>query len=183
MAVTSVSQCKKCRAVVNIHWPSCLVCQAAIPPTTPSDDLKGQPPSSKPTADQAGTYCQVCGSGYWIRPTHTDPLQCGRCHPTDSRVETVCLPGGSPIPPIKNGWLVTYRGRDGRLAGGHEDRARGTVQACLWNGTSWTVCLTDGRRLPLLAVLAVAKTNSKGRICGSWSVREHGCDGNNGKDT
>ncbi|MDC8450818.1 MAG: hypothetical protein LV473_21035 [Nitrospira sp.] len=98
-------------------------------------------------------------------------------------METIYIPGGSPIPPIKPGWLVTYRKRDGRLCGGSEDRAHGTVKACVWNGIGWDVCLTDTQRMPLLAVRAVAKTDQAGRILAAWSVREHGYDGNNGEGT
>lgn len=33
MPMTAVSQCFQCAAVVNIHWPSCLVCRATLPPS------------------------------------------------------------------------------------------------------------------------------------------------------
>ena len=31
MTMTAVSRCSECRAVTNIHWPACLVCQAILP--------------------------------------------------------------------------------------------------------------------------------------------------------
>lgn len=34
MSTTAVGQCPHCAAVVNIHWPSCLVCHALISSTT-----------------------------------------------------------------------------------------------------------------------------------------------------
>lgn len=42
------------------------------------------------------TYCPICRGGYWIRPAHGEPLQCGHCYPVSIRVETVYTPGGSP---------------------------------------------------------------------------------------
>lgn len=44
------------------------------------------------------TYCERCGGGYWIRVTYEAPLQCGRCMPSGTRVETLFFPGGS-LPP------------------------------------------------------------------------------------
>ncbi len=32
MTITAVSRCAQCEAVVNIRWPSCLVCRATLPP-------------------------------------------------------------------------------------------------------------------------------------------------------
>lgn len=131
MAITAVAHCSQCGAVVNVHWPACLVCQTAL-------ESRHLP----------------------------DPLQdSGTCS------------GKSPEPPICSGWLVTYRDRHGKLCGGSEDRAHGTVQECRWDGMSWTVHLTDGQRLPLSLILAVGKTDSTGRILAPWAVREHGYDG------
>lgn len=33
MSVTAVGNCSRCAAVVNIHWPTCLVCHALIAPS------------------------------------------------------------------------------------------------------------------------------------------------------
>ena len=30
MTMTAVSQCSECKAMVNIHWPVCLVCRAPV---------------------------------------------------------------------------------------------------------------------------------------------------------
>lgn len=84
----------------------------------------------------------------------------------------------SPEPPIRLGWLVTYRDRQEKLCGGAEDRAHGTVQECRWDTGRWTVCLTNGQQVPLLSIRAVGKTDTNGRICAAWTVREHGYDGN-----
>lgn len=46
-------------------------------------------------------YCERCGGGYWVRPTQTMPFHCGRCVPSESRVETVLIPGGTA--PLKSG--------------------------------------------------------------------------------
>lgn len=32
--MTAVSRCSECEAVINIHWPACLVCQAILPPVS-----------------------------------------------------------------------------------------------------------------------------------------------------
>jgi len=34
MSTTAVGHCPHCAAVVNLHWPSCLVCHASMSPTT-----------------------------------------------------------------------------------------------------------------------------------------------------
>lgn len=45
MTITAVSRCSQCEAVVNIHWPSCLVCRAILPP------VPGAAPPSQVTPD------------------------------------------------------------------------------------------------------------------------------------
>jgi hypothetical protein len=79
----------------------------------------------------------------------------------------------SPFPPLQPNWLVVYHDRR-VLRGGCDDREHGTVQYCEWDGTAWTVCLTDGQRLPLHAVRSVAQTNDRGEVVAAWTVREHG---------
>jgi hypothetical protein len=37
MTPTAVSHCAQCGAMVNIHWPSCLVCRAGLPLIGPQD--------------------------------------------------------------------------------------------------------------------------------------------------
>ena len=34
MSTTAVGHCPHCAAVVNLHWPPCLVCHASMSPTT-----------------------------------------------------------------------------------------------------------------------------------------------------
>ncbi len=84
---------------------------------------------------------------------------------------------GAPIAPILPGWLVTYRDQAGRLRGGYEEKAHGTVQACLSDAGRWTVCLTDGQRVPLFSIRAVGKTAPQGNILSAWDVKRHGYDG------
>lgn len=43
MTVTAVSRCAQCEAVVNVHWPSCLVCGGGLPPVP-----EGQPSQATP---------------------------------------------------------------------------------------------------------------------------------------
>jgi hypothetical protein len=69
--------------------------------SSPSRLPKNSSPSSKniPGAPSSPTvpdrYCTRCGGGYWIRPTHEAPYQCGRCIPSQTPVETLYIPGGS----------------------------------------------------------------------------------------
>jgi hypothetical protein len=93
------------------------------------------------------------------------------------KVEVLDLPPDLPIEPLQPGWLVCYRDRAGRLCGGCDDRAHGTVTACQWDGSAWMVTLTDGQALPLGAVRSVAKTDASGRVLVAWTVREHGYSG------
>ncbi len=125
-------------------------------------------------------YCPDCGGGFWIRETWESPYICGRCAPGKPHIESVYVPGGSPplTSPIETGWLVTYSDQAGRLCGGSDDRAHGTVANCQREAGKWMVVLTDGQRLPLLSIRAIAATYPDGRIRGAWTVREHGYDGN-----
>lgn len=82
-----------------------------------------------------------------------------------------------PLPPLHPGWLVAYRDRRGALCGGCDDRQRGIVDACRWNGQWWTVHLTDGQQLPLSRIRSVGQTNRHGQIVAAWTVKDHGYDG------
>ena len=90
------------------------------------------------------------------------------------KIQAITLPPDEPVLP---GWLVVYRARDGRLAGGADDRQHGTVGSCAWTGAAWLVRLTNGDTLPLRRILSVGKTDATGRIVAAWNVREHGFDG------
>lgn len=81
------------------------------------------------------------------------------------------------IAPLLPGWLVPYRDPTGKLCGGADDRAHETVRECHWEEGRWTVCLTDGQRVPLSIIRAVASTHPDGRIRAAWTMREHGYDG------
>ena len=76
---------------------------------------------------------------------------------------------------------MAYRDREGRLRGGCDDRAHGTVQSCIWDGAAWTVILTDRQQLPLTAIRSVGRTNAADDVVAAWTVREHGYDGNEGQ--
>lgn len=165
--------------------------RTVIEPAAKDDPLIG--PWSANCSGEEASYCERCGGGYWIRVTHAAPLQCGRCSPSETRVETLFLPGATaptirkdspgpsevkPTPPVLPGWLVTYRDSAGRLCGGAEDREHGTVQECRWEGGQWTLYLTDGQEMPLSFIRAVGQTDVNGRLIAAWTVREHGYDGN-----
>ena len=84
---------------------------------------------------------------------------------------------GGPQAPIQPGWLIAYRHQDGRLCGGCDERQHGTVHHCQWDGSAWTVTLTDRQTLPLRAILSIGKTDGDGRVVAAWTVRPHGYDG------
>ena len=69
-----------------------------VPVEFPDDDavqlLAKKPDAVRRVSAPAG-YCALCGRGYWIRIAHTAAWQCGRCHPSESPVETLFVPGGS----------------------------------------------------------------------------------------
>ncbi|BCA55312.1 hypothetical protein W02_24520 [Nitrospira sp. KM1] len=81
------------------------------------------------------------------------------------------------VAPLRPGWLVAYRDRTGKLRGGFEERAAGTIQECRWEGNGWVVDLTNGESLPASIIQAVGRVNAEGRIIAAWSVRHHGLDG------
>ena len=93
------------------------------------------------------------------------------------KVEVLDLPPAPPAEPLQSGWLVCYRDRAGRLAGGCDDRQNGTVEQCQWDDAAWLVWLTNGDALPLRRIRSVGKTDATGRIVAAWTVREHGYDG------
>lgn len=82
----------------------------------------------------------------------------------------------TPEPPLLPGWLVAYRDRSDNLRGGCVERDHGTVQACRWNGTVWTISLTNGDTLPLGLIVSVGKTDEEGNVVAAWTVKAHGHD-------
>jgi len=66
--------------------PSC-----SVSPENSSSRGSIFPLPGEPGAD----YCGDCGGGYWIRLATDTPLQCGRCFPSETRVETLLVPGGT----------------------------------------------------------------------------------------
>lgn len=65
----------------------------------PGLNTGGSAPMIEPNASTSthipDGYCSLCGGGYWIRMTPESAYQCGRCQPSESRVETVFVPGGT----------------------------------------------------------------------------------------
>ena len=101
-------------------------------------------------------------------------------HAPDEGADEEVIDLAPPVAPLQPFWAVTYRDADGRLRGGSDDKAHGTVKACRWQGNNWTVELTDGQRLDLWRIRAVGRTDSLGQIVSAWTVREHGLDGSQG---
>ena len=50
MSLTAVSRCLQCHAVVNVHWPACLVCRAVLPmvPADPPAVSTGDTQATEP---------------------------------------------------------------------------------------------------------------------------------------
>lgn len=88
-------------------------------------------------------------------------------------------PSVDQTPPLLPGWLVCYRGNDGRLMGGCDDRQHGMVQQCEWIPIHRTfeVVLTSGQRLPLRMIRSVGKTDATGQVISAWTTGQHGFDG------
>lgn len=95
-------------------------------------------------------------------------------HAASGKVRTIVLSVDPPTEPLQPGWLVAYHDRRGVLCGGCVDREHGTVHECRWDGTGWTVNLTDGQQLPLSLIRSVGQTDDTGQIVAAWTVREHG---------
>ncbi|MEO7859822.1 MAG: hypothetical protein ABIU05_05165 [Nitrospirales bacterium] len=98
------------------------------------------------------------------------------------RIRPIALPPDpvapeGPRPPLGVGSLIAYRDQYHRLRGGGDERDHGTVEACRWDKTMWTVVLTDGSLCPLSRIVSVGQTDEGGRIIAAWSTREHGVDG------
>ena len=91
-------------------------------------------------------------------------------------------PGEAPrsaeglVLPIQPGWLVAYRGPDGKLRGGCDDREHGTVETGERREAAWTFTLTDGTVLPAKAIVSVAKVATDGQVVAAWTVRDHGLE-------
>ena len=82
---------------------------------------------------------------------------------------------GSPIQP---GGLVAYRGPDGKLRGGCDEREHGTIREARLGDTGWVFTVTDGTEIPARAIVSVAEVRPDGRVGAAWTVRHDGLDGN-----
>ena len=91
---------------------------------------------------------------------------------------TVPLP--PPKPPLLPGWWIAYRDSRGKLRGGADEPARGTVAAMVTHPTGWVVRLTDGSTVHQTRVLSVGRTDGEGKLLEAWTVRDHGIDGMKG---
>lgn len=73
-----------------------------------------------------------------------------------------------PKPPIRPGWVVAYRGKDGRIDGG-------TVKECKAISGGWAFTLGDGRQLRDREVLSVGQIE-QGQWLKAWTVRDWGLE-------
>ena len=65
MSVAAVGYCDQCSAVVNGHWPSCLVCHA---PITALSHETGSPTSAMPTHPQVEAVTEVASPTLPVQP-------------------------------------------------------------------------------------------------------------------
>ncbi len=86
-------------------------------------------------------------------------------------------PAEHPAPPIQPGWLVAYRGPDGRLRGGGDDQDHGTVQSAELGPDGWAFMMSDGKVIAGRAIVSVARVASDGPVVAAWTVQHHGFDG------
>jgi hypothetical protein len=123
--------------------------------------------------------CLVCQSPIEAGASHggTEEDSPRVSHEAGSVSSVLAVSVEEPRPPLSSGWVVAYRGTDGQLRGGHDDREAGTVKGCRWDGYGWTVHLRNGDSVPLSRVVSVGQTDRTGRIVAVWLVREHGYDG------
>lgn len=123
--------------------------------------------------------CLVCQSPVEAGTSHegTEEKSSRVPHGAESVSSILAVASEEPSMPLSPGWVVAYRGTDGQLRGGYDDREAGTVSDCRWDGYSWTVHLRNGDGLPLSRVVSVGQTDRTGRIIAAWTVREHGYDG------
>lgn len=134
---------------------------------------------SAPSEQGTPGHPRSTGERVQSQPAHTLEV-----HNVVTNRETSPFPRGrekgqGPIigPPILPGWLVAYRGPDGKLRGGCDDREHGTVETGERREAAWTFTLTDGRVLPARAIVSVAQVAQNGRIVAAWTVRNFGLDG------
>lgn len=132
MAMTAISQCSQCGAVVNVHWLSCLVCRAVLAPVP---DL---PEATPATHGQAGDLLAPILPGWVVTYQDRGGKFCGgsedkvhgtvkACHWEGGRW-TVCLTDGQHVPlsniravgktdeggRVLSAWTVREHGYDGR---------------------------------------------------------------------
>ena len=135
MPIASISQCAECRAVVNIHWPACLVCQAILPPApeaAASTQLHrgSQGPAKKPLAPILPGWLVTYQDKAWKLCGGAEDRAHGTvqaCHWEVGRW-TVCLTDGQQVPlwtiravgktdkegRVLSVWTVREHGYDGR---------------------------------------------------------------------
>lgn len=119
----------------------------------------------------------------WIkqqeRPGSSSTVQAGSSpSPAESRPCVNPPPASGSEIPILPGWLVAYRGPDGKLRGGWEERDHGTIRKGRFSDGGWIFTLTDGTEISVRAIVSVAQVALDGRVVAAWTVREHGLDGN-----
>lgn len=65
--------------------------------STPATETKAPGPIHVPNQ-----HCHVCGGGFWIKVTSASAWRCGGCFPSESRVETIFVPGGKMSSALSN---------------------------------------------------------------------------------
>lgn len=95
MSTTAVGQCPQCLAVVNVHWPSCLVCHARLIAGPVCEQ-------AAPTAITTPTPIPPLAPGWSVVYRDQDDRLRGGCDEPDYGIVTACTWNGAT-------WTVTVR--------------------------------------------------------------------------
>lgn len=74
--MTTLSRCAQCEAVVNIHWPACMVCRAILPQ---APELSTPPVITPDATRQAGTPIAPLQPGWIVAYRDESGKLCGGC--------------------------------------------------------------------------------------------------------
>ncbi len=102
MSTTAVGQCPQCLAVVNVHWPHCLVCHALLT-ARPVSETEG-PASAPPVRPQAAPIEIAAPTpplqpGWLVAYQNRAGVLCGGCDDRQHGTVQECRWTG-------NGWTV-----------------------------------------------------------------------------
>ena len=138
MSLTAVSRCLQCHAVVNVHWPACLVCKALLPMVSADP-----PPVSEQEEDSqliearphSPAQAWLAGGLSATRPANFGAAQTSESMEPEGMLGGTGQAGGLVLTdgehlPLSSIRAVGQTSEDGRLL------AAWTVRECGLNGTN-----------------------------------------------